>query len=95
MFAVDTELLGHWWYEGLEWLAAVVEECSRQGLELVRLDDALEAHEPAPAEWRRGLAGQQLGQGRRSLDVVGPGGRPRWRLPCARPSSMWWPRVQR
>jgi 1,4-alpha-glucan branching enzyme len=46
--AVDTELLGHWWYEGLAWLSAVVEECSRQGLELVRLDDALERTEPVP-----------------------------------------------
>jgi 1,4-alpha-glucan branching enzyme len=50
VFAVDTELFGHWWYEGLEWLRAVVEECSRQGLELVRLDDALESSEPAPIE---------------------------------------------
>ncbi len=47
--ALDTELLGHWWYEGIEWLRAVVAECSRQGLELVRLDDALERVEPAPA----------------------------------------------
>ncbi len=47
VFAVDTELFGHWWYEGLEWLRGVVEECSRQGLELVRLDDALERDEPA------------------------------------------------
>ena len=46
--ALDTELLGHWWYEGIAWLEAVVEECSRQGLELVRLDDALERLEPAP-----------------------------------------------
>jgi 1,4-alpha-glucan branching enzyme len=45
--ALDTELLGHWWYEGITWLSAVVEECSRQGLELVRLDDALERLEPA------------------------------------------------
>ncbi len=45
--ALDTELLGHWWYEGLTWLGAVVEECARQGLPLVRLDDALERHEPA------------------------------------------------
>jgi 1,4-alpha-glucan branching enzyme len=45
--ALDTELLGHWWYEGIAWLAAVVEECARQGLELVRLDDALERVEPA------------------------------------------------
>jgi 1,4-alpha-glucan branching enzyme len=45
--ALDTELLGHWWYEGLAWLGAVVEECARQDLELLRLDDALERHEPA------------------------------------------------
>jgi 1,4-alpha-glucan branching enzyme len=55
VFAVDTELLGHWWYEGVAWLAAVVEECSRQGLELLRLDDALERHEPAP--WDAKYAG--------------------------------------
>jgi 1,4-alpha-glucan branching enzyme len=52
VFAVDTELLGHWWYEGVAWLEAVVDECARQGLELVRLDDALERHEPTPG---RGL----------------------------------------
>jgi 1,4-alpha-glucan branching enzyme len=57
--ALDTELLGHWWYEGVAWLAAVVEECARQGLELVRLDDALERIEPAPISevWRMGEAG--------------------------------------
>jgi 1,4-alpha-glucan branching enzyme len=48
--ALDTELLGHWWYEGLAWLTAVVEECARQGLPLVRLDDALERHEPVGHE---------------------------------------------
>jgi 1,4-alpha-glucan branching enzyme len=52
--ALDTELLGHWWYEGLIWLEAVVEECARQGLELVRLDDALERHEPAPVRHDEG-----------------------------------------
>jgi 1,4-alpha-glucan branching enzyme len=46
--ALDTELLGHWWYEGLHWLQAVVEECATQGLELVRLDDALDRFAPAP-----------------------------------------------
>jgi 1,4-alpha-glucan branching enzyme len=44
--ALDTELLGHWWYEGVAWLEAVLEECTRQGLALVRLDDALELTEP-------------------------------------------------
>jgi 1,4-alpha-glucan branching enzyme len=47
--ALDTELLGHWWYEGGLWLSAVLEESARQGLRLTRLDDALERHEPAPA----------------------------------------------
>jgi 1,4-alpha-glucan branching enzyme len=51
--ALDTELLGHWWYEGIAWLGAVIEECSRQQLELVRLDDALERIEPTPAEGSR------------------------------------------
>ena len=46
--ALDTELLGHWWYEGVEWLAAVIEEAARQGLALVALDDALARHEPVP-----------------------------------------------
>jgi 1,4-alpha-glucan branching enzyme len=47
--AIDTELLGHWWYEGLAWMEAVVQECSRQGLELLRLDDALARTEPVAA----------------------------------------------
>ena len=46
--ALDTELLGHWWYEGLAWLRAVFAECARQGLELVGLDDVLERFAPAP-----------------------------------------------
>ncbi len=47
--AVDTELLGHWWYEGPRWLAAVLAEAGAQGLRLARLDDALARHEPVPA----------------------------------------------
>jgi 1,4-alpha-glucan branching enzyme len=50
--ALDTELLGHWWYEGVAFLEAVVEECVRQGLELVRLDDALERCEPVTLDAR-------------------------------------------
>jgi 1,4-alpha-glucan branching enzyme len=44
--ALDTELLGHWWYEGIEWLRAVLDESARQGLALTTLDDALERHAP-------------------------------------------------
>lgn len=46
--ALDTELLGHWWYEGVAWLQEVVEESARQDLTLTTLDDALERHEPGP-----------------------------------------------
>lgn len=52
--ALDTELLGHWWYEGVHWLEAVVEECARQGLALVRLDEATAMHDPLQvddSEW--------------------------------------------
>jgi 1,4-alpha-glucan branching enzyme len=47
--ALDTELLGHWWYEGPRWLAGVVDEARRRGVELVHLDDALADCDPAPA----------------------------------------------
>ncbi len=38
--ALDTELLGHWWYEGVTWFSAVLDEAQRQGLSLTTLDDA-------------------------------------------------------
>jgi 1,4-alpha-glucan branching enzyme len=47
--ALDTELLGHWWYEGVDWLREVVEESARQGLGLTGLDDALAVRNPEPA----------------------------------------------
>jgi 1,4-alpha-glucan branching enzyme len=45
--ALDTELLGHWWHEGVAWLDAVLDEAATQGLALTALDDALERHAPA------------------------------------------------
>ncbi len=59
--ALDTELLGHWWYEGMAWLAAVVAECGRQRLPLLALDEALERCEPAPIDtedWRESSWGE-------------------------------------
>jgi 1,4-alpha-glucan branching enzyme len=44
--ALDTELLGHWWYEGQDWLAAVLEEAPQAGLELVTVSEGLELVEP-------------------------------------------------
>ena len=61
--ALDTELLGHWWYEGVDWLNAVVEQCASEGLELIALDDALARCEPAPASaWRDPQAPAAEGQ---------------------------------
>ena len=47
--ALDTELLGAWWHEGPAWLALVVQEAARAGLEIVHLDDALADCDPVPA----------------------------------------------
>jgi 1,4-alpha-glucan branching enzyme len=57
--ALDTELLGHWWYEGPVWLAAVLEEAARAGLELVTVSEGIERVEPQAADltastWGRG-----------------------------------------
>ncbi len=71
--ALDTELLGHWWYEGVAWLEAVVEECSRQGLALVTLDEALAGAEPGASAGAVRVGAEQLGRGGRPLDLVGPG----------------------
>jgi len=42
--ALDAELLGHWWYEGIAWLEAVFDECRAAGLGLATLPAALERH---------------------------------------------------
>jgi 1,4-alpha-glucan branching enzyme len=56
--ALDTELLGHWWYEGLDWLRAVFEEAGAQGVRLVTVSEGVDMAEPAaqplaPATWGR------------------------------------------
>jgi 1,4-alpha-glucan branching enzyme len=67
--ALDTELLGHWWYEGLAWLAAVVEECARQELKLVRLDEALARREPARLRETPAGPGATSGSGSEGLSL--------------------------
>jgi 1,4-alpha-glucan branching enzyme len=54
--AIDTELLGHWWYEGIDWLRAVLDEADRQDVPLKTTNEALAAIEPvdrelSPATW--------------------------------------------
>jgi 1,4-alpha-glucan branching enzyme len=58
--ALDTELLGHWWYEGPAWLAAVIAEADAAGVELRTISDALARS--APVE--RPLAASSWGAGK-------------------------------
>jgi 1,4-alpha-glucan branching enzyme len=57
-FAIDTELLGHWWSEGPLWLAAVLEGAAEAGVRLVTVPQALEDHEPERRPLRRSSWGE-------------------------------------
>jgi 1,4-alpha-glucan branching enzyme len=46
VFAVDTELIGHWWSEGPIWLRAVLEGAEAAGVRLLTAPEALAEHEP-------------------------------------------------
>jgi 1,4-alpha-glucan branching enzyme len=45
VFAVDTELLGHWWAEGPVWLGEVVRGARGAGVRLLTLPEALGEHQ--------------------------------------------------
>jgi 1,4-alpha-glucan branching enzyme len=47
--AVDTELLGVHWHEGVVWLGAMLAAAERAGLRIAPLDELLEEADPAPA----------------------------------------------
>ncbi len=50
VFAIDTELLGHWWSEGPIWLRAVLEGAAAAGVRTVTVPQALAVHEPVGRE---------------------------------------------
>ena len=69
--ALDSELLGHWWYEGLDWLRFVLEEAQAAGLDLVTL-----ARRTRALRARRTRArALELGHAEGPLDLGGAGGR--------------------
>ena len=57
VFAVDTELLGHWWSEGPAWLEEVLRQAPRAGVGLVTLPQAMSAHRGEPGALRSGSWG--------------------------------------
>jgi len=60
VFAIDTELLGHWWSEGPVWLRAVLEGAEAAGIRLLTVPEALAEHEPV----ERPLAASSWGEGK-------------------------------
>ena len=57
-FAIDTELLGHWWLEGPLWLDAVLRAAPEHGIRLVTLPEALGDHEPEERPLRESTWGE-------------------------------------
>jgi 1,4-alpha-glucan branching enzyme len=60
VFAIDTELLGHWWSEGPIWLQAVLEGAEAAGIRLLTVPQALTEHEPV----ERPLRASSWGEGK-------------------------------
>jgi 1,4-alpha-glucan branching enzyme len=58
--ALDTELLGHWWYEGQAWLRALLDEAEAQGVRLVTVSEGIELVEPVARE----LSASTWGEGK-------------------------------
>jgi len=60
VFAIDTELLGHWWSEGAIWLREVLAGAEAAGVRLLTVPEALAEHEPR----QRSLAASTWGEGK-------------------------------
>ncbi|HST69413.1 MAG TPA: 1,4-alpha-glucan branching protein domain-containing protein [Solirubrobacterales bacterium] len=58
VFAIDTELLGHWWSEGPIWLRAVLEGAEAAGVRLLTVPQALAEHEPVERPLRASTWGE-------------------------------------
>jgi len=58
VFAIDTELLGHWWSEGAIWLREVLAGAAGAGVRLLTVPEALAEHEPV----QRPLAASTWGE---------------------------------
>jgi 1,4-alpha-glucan branching enzyme len=60
VFAIDTELLGHWWSEGASWLRHVLDGAAAAGVRLLTVPQALAEHEPV----QRPLLASTWGEGK-------------------------------
>jgi 1,4-alpha-glucan branching enzyme len=58
VFAIDTELLGHWWSEGAIWLREVLAGAEQAGVRLLTVPEALAEHEPIERQLRASTWGE-------------------------------------
>ncbi len=58
VFAIDTELLGHWWSEGAVWLREVLAGADEAGVRLLTVPEALAEHEPVERPLRASTWGE-------------------------------------
>jgi 1,4-alpha-glucan branching enzyme len=58
VFAIDTELLGHWWSEGTIWLREVLSAAAGAGVRLLTVPEALAEHEPLERPLRASTWGE-------------------------------------
>jgi 1,4-alpha-glucan branching enzyme len=61
VFAIDTELLGHWWSEGTIWLREVLAGAAAAGVRLVTAPEALAEHEPVERPLHASTWGEDKG----------------------------------
>jgi 1,4-alpha-glucan branching enzyme len=59
VFAIDTELLGHWWSEGAIWLREVLAGAPAAGIRLLTAPQALAEHEPIERPLRASTWGER------------------------------------
>ena len=60
VFAIDTELLGHWWSEGVTWLREVLAGAAAAGVRPLTIPQALAEHQPVEGA----LAASTWGEGK-------------------------------
>ncbi len=64
VFAIDTELLGHWWSEGAIWLREVLAGAEAAGVRLLTIPEALAEHQPVERPGKRPLVASTWGEGK-------------------------------
>ncbi len=73
-FAIDTELLGHWWWEGPVWLAEALAQLPEHGVRPLTLSEARREHPAEPRPARRSSWGEgkdlRTWEGRHVADLL-------------------------